>query len=253
MDTVTNSTASLGRADLFKVGVRLLFVQGLLHPKGMQNLGVMSALSPATEKLSGEGGNMLLEKHLSFFNCNPNLAPLIVGGILKLEEQRIAGRPVTHEDIEHFKRSLSSPLAAMGDMLFLGGLKPLALTLLCLFAIYHSFIGLLAILVLYNAAVIACRLWGVHFGYAKGWELVDVFSGPVFQRLLGLVQSIGASVGGALAAVLIYRQPQGRPWMFVAGAALILGTVYLLRRDVSSSRFAIFLFPLTVLIALLLG
>lgn len=243
---------SIDRWDLFRVFWRLLFIQGLLHPKGMQNLGLMNALSPVLGKL-GDKSNTLLLNHLSFFNCNPNFTPLIVGGVLRLEKERNDGKPVTEQDIEYFKKSISGPLAAMGDLLFLGGLKPLALTLSCVFAIYKSLTGLLAVLLLYNLVVVSCRLWGVYFGYAKGWELVDVFSGPVFQRLLGVVQSVGACAGGVLVAVILNQLPQSGTWVLPLGIVLMVAAVFMLRRDVSSSRLAIFLFPLSVLVALLVS
>jgi PTS system mannose-specific IID component len=247
--------SKIRQIDIFRVFWRLLFIQGLLHPRGMQNLGLANALSPALKRLdqTTDGSKSLLNKHLKFFNCNPNFTPLIVGGILRLEEERLAGKPVKAEDIEYFKKSISGPLAAMGDLLFLGGLKPLALTLACIFAIYKSLTGLLAILLLYNLVVVSCRLWGVYFGYAKGWELVDVFSGPSFQRLLGVVQNVGACAGGALVAVVLSHLPQGGNWVPPLGAVLMIAAVFLLRRDVSSSRLAIFLFPLSVLVAYLLG
>jgi PTS system mannose-specific IID component len=253
MDPLTAQTggAKLTRSDLFGVFLRLLMLQTTLHAKGMQNLGVMHALAPALARLEGKKYNVLMSKHLEFFNCNPNFVPVIVGGVLKLEEERAAGRPVEDRDISYFRRAVSSPLAAMGDMLFLGGLKPLALTLACVFAIYKSLIGLLAVLLLYNVVIVACRLWGVYFGYSKGWELVDVFSGPAFQRLLGIVQSLGASAGGALIAVVVYRLPSGGMSVLLPGIALMALAVFTLRKDVSSSRLAILLFPLSALIAIL--
>jgi PTS system mannose-specific IID component len=217
----------------------------------MQNLGLMNALAPVIGRFRDSDAKSLLLNHLAFFNCNPNFTPLIVGGILRLETERQAGKPVTERDIEYFKKSISGPLAAMGDLLFLGGLKPLALTLACIFAIYKSLIGLLAVLLLYNLVVVSCRLWGVYFGFAKGWELVDVFSGPIFQRLLGVVQSIGACAGGALVAVILNRLPQSGTWVLPFGVVLTVAAVVLLRRDVSSSRLAIYLFPLSVLVAFL--
>ncbi len=140
--------SKIRRFDIFRVFWRLLFIQGMLHPKGMQNLGLANALSPALKRLDSKDdeSKSLLNNHLKFFNCNPNFTPLIVGGILRLEEERLAGKPVKLEDIEYFKKSISGPLAAMGDLLFLGGLKPLALTLACIFAIYKSLTGLLAVI-----------------------------------------------------------------------------------------------------------
>jgi PTS system mannose-specific IID component len=248
-----NST--IRRIDIFRVFWRLLFLQGLLHRRGMQNLGLANALSPALKRLesASEDSNSLINRHISFFNCNPNFTPLIVGGVIRLEEERLAGKPVKSEDVEYFKKSISGPLAAMGDLLFLGGLKPLALTLACVFAIYKSLTGLLSVLLLYNLVVVSCRLWGVYFGYAKGWELVDVFSGPSFQRLLGVVQTVGACAGGALVAVVLNRLPQGGNWALPIGVVLMVAAVLMLRRDVSSSRLAIFLFPLSVFVAYLLG
>lgn len=250
MDSVSKRVR---RRDLFQVFWRLLFLQGLLHPKGMQNLGLMNSLAPALRGRKRSDGKPLLLNYIRFFNCNPNFTPLIVGGILRLESEREAGKPVTEEDIEYFQKAISGPMAAMGDLLFLGGLKPLALTLACIFAIYKSLIGLLAVVLLYNLVVVSCRLWGVYFGYAKGWELVDVFSGPAFQRLLGVVQNVGACASGALVAVVISRLPQGGTWSLPLGIFLMVAAVFMLRRDVSSSRLAIFLFPLSVLVALLSG
>jgi PTS system mannose-specific IID component len=248
-----NINMGVRRPKLIRVFWRLLFLQGLLHPKGMQNLGLMNALAPAIGERSADGGKSLLLNHLKFFNCNPNFTPLIVGGIIRLEYEREAGKPVTDKDIEYFKKSMSGPMAAMGDLLFLGGLKPLALTLACMFAIYKSLIGLLAVVLLYNLVVVTCRLWGVYFGFAKGWELVDVFSGPAFQRLLGVVQNIGACAGGALVGVIVSRLPESGAWALPIGVVLSITAVFFLRRDVSSSRLAIFLFPLSVIVALFMG
>jgi len=243
----------IGRWDLFRVFCRLLLLQGLLHPKGMQSLGLVNALAPAIRKVRSPNGKSLLESHLAYFNCNPNFTPLIVGGVLKLETERAAGRPVAEGDIAYFKKSISNPLAAMGDLLFLGGLKPLALTVAVVSAIYHSYIGLLLVVIFYNLAVVSCRLWGVYFGYAKGWELVDVFTGPVFQRVLSDVQTVGACAGGALIAVVLNGLPQSGAWVLALGVILMGTAIYMLRRDFSSSRFAVLLFPLSVVVALVLG
>ena len=243
----------LARLDLLRVFIKLLFMQALLNRRGMQNLGLASAIGPVAGKLGATDDNSFLFRHLAFFNCNPNFAPLIVGGVLRLEEEKQAGKPISDDDVEYFKKTLASPLAAMGDMLFLGSLKPMALTFACIFAIYKIPIGLLAIFLLYNLAIISCRLWGIYFGFAKGWELVDFFSGPEFQRILGIVQGLGAGIGGMLVGIIFHRVPQGGSWMLPVGVALAGVTLYALRRNISASWFAIILFPASALIALLFG
>jgi PTS system mannose-specific IID component len=245
------ATNEMTRADLFRVFWRLLFMQSLLNHRGMQNLAVASALTTVAERLGDDDPDALIRRHLDHFNCNPNLVPLIVGGIINLEAARAQGQPVTPEAIATFKRTLTIPLAAMGDMLFLGALKPLALTFACIFAIYGLPIGLLAVFLLYNAIVISCRLWGVYFGYAKGQELPAILSGPEFQRLLGVVQGLGAGMGGVLAGVLIDRLPQHGQWALLVGVVIAGVTLFLLKRDIPASWLAIALFPICALFTLL--
>ena len=263
MDKVTSK---LNGFDLFKVSLRILFLQGTLHQKGMQNIGFASALSVSSRKLAGDQNDALIRRHLGFFNCNPNFSSLVMGGVLRLEEERLAGKPIDTTDIEYFKKSISSPLAAMGDMLFLGGIKPLALTFACIFAIYQSLTGLLAVLLLYNLTIVSCRFWGVYFGYSKGWELVDFFSGPGFQRLLSAVQIVGACAGGALTAIVLNAllkggirsflltgplSPLGGVPMLLSGGVIVCIALALLRKDISSSWFAVLLFPISVLLVFL--
>jgi PTS system mannose-specific IID component len=249
----------LGPWDLVVVYLRLLFVQGLLHRRGMQNLGLADALGPVSAKLDADGRNLLLSRHLSFFNCNPNFVPLIAGGILKLEQEKIEGKPVTDDDIERFKKALAGPVAAMGDMLFMGNLKALALTFGGLFAIHNFPIGLVAVFLLYNAAVLGCRLWGIFYGFGKGWELVTVLSGPRFRRILNVAEAASAGMGGALLGVLLHRAAgDSRAFAapgIAAGAAIAAAavTLYLLRKDVPASWIAIILLPTCAFIALLTG
>ena len=243
----------MGRFDLFRVFLRLLFIQSLINRRGMQNLGLMSALSEVGGKLADTKDNRLLIRHLEYFNSNPNCVPLIVGGLIRLEEQKAAGKPVGDSDIAYFKKSLASPFAAMGDMLFIGNLKPLALTLACIFAINQFPIGLLAVFLVYNLAIISCRFWGLYFGYSKGWELVDVFTGPRFPRALGIIQGVGASVGGLLVGIIFHRLPGDGHWMLVVGGVLTAITLYLLKKDLPASWLAVGLFPACVLITLFLG
>jgi len=251
--------ARVGRWDLVLVFLRLLFLQGVLNRRGMQNLGLADALGPVSAKLDVEGRSLLLARHLYFFNCNPNFVPLIAGGILRLEEEKNEGKPVTDEDIERFKKALAGPVAAMGDMLFMGNLKAMALTFGCLFAIHKIPIGLVAVFLLYNAAVLTCRLWGIFYGFAKGWELVTVLSGPRFRKILSVVEGVSAGMGGALLGVLLHRVAGDSRTLAVPGIATgaIIATaavtLYLLKRDVPASWIAIILLPTCAFIALLTG
>jgi mannose/fructose/N-acetylgalactosamine-specific phosphotransferase system component IID len=237
--------------ELLRIFARLLFMQALFNRRGLQNLGLVSALSQA-ERLT-RGGSDVLARHADYFNTNPNLAPLIVGAILRLEDERLGGKPVDEKDIASFKKALASPLAAMGDQLFLGALRPLSLTLGCLLAIYNLPIGLLAVFFLHNLAIVTCRFWGLRFGYTKGRELVEVISGSHFPRALRVVQGLGATVGGVLVGVVLHRFLGNGLWMVPAAGALVATTLYLLKRHIPASWTAVILFSMCAALAALLG
>lgn len=212
----------------------------------MQNVGLLHALDAAAGRLS-PGKNGLLARHTEYFNTNPNAAPLVVGGVLRIEDEGDAGAPAS---VSRFKQAAASALAAVGDVLFVGALKPLALTLACVSAIYNFFPGLLAVLLLYNAVVIASRYWGVSFGYARGWGVIESFSGHGVQRLLGIARGAAAFAGGVLVGVLVARARAGGVTV-TAVTAGVAALVFLASRRVPAPWLAALLFPLSWAIALI--
>ena len=237
----------LERRDLARVLVRLLFVQATLHRKGMQNIGVMHAVDAAAPKLSPDPG-AFLARHAEHFNTNPNAAPIVVGGVLRIEEERSATAPAS---VSRFKQAASSALAAMGDVLVVGGLKPLALTLAVVSAIYSFLAGLVAIFVCYNAALLAGRYWGLSFGYARGWGVVDAFTGPRIQHVVMMARILAAFAGGILIGVMTRRAyAQGVVELTVIAVATT-GAWFAMKRGFAPARLAIVLFPLVVVVAML--
>ena len=240
-------SARLQRSDLIRVLARLLFVQAALHRKGMQNIGVMHALDAAAPKLVQDPA-FLLARHADHFNTNPNAAPIVVGGVLRIEED---GSPAARAALPRFKQVACSALAAMGDVLVVGGLKPLALTLAVVSAIYNSFAGLVAIVVLYNAALLTGRAWGLRFGYARGWGVIEAFTGPRVQRVVMLARICAALAGGVLLGVVARRAYADGLGQLALAAVATAGAWLAIKRGLNTARIAILLFPLVVVIAIL--
>jgi PTS system mannose-specific IID component len=241
-------TGKLSGPDLARVFARLLFVQATLHRRGMQSIGLLHALDAAAGRVSDDPA-ALLARHAGHFNTNPNAAPLVVGGVLRIEEEGDAG---ARASVSRFKQACASALAAAGDVLFSGGLKPLALTLACVSAIYSFFAGLVAVLVLYNAALITARYQGVRFGYARGWGLVDAFCSSRVQRMLGIARSVAACAGGILVGVVVARASAGGALSTVVALTVAVLAWIGIRRGVPASRLALALFPVSWIIAMAL-
>ena len=234
-------------SDLRRVLARLLFVQATLNRKGMQNIGVLHALAAAAPRLAGEPMS-LLARHNDHFNTNPNAVPIVVGSVLRIEEDGLATAPVP---IARFKQAACSALAAMGDVLMVGALKPLALTLAVVSAIYSFSTGLVAIVVVYNAALLAGRAWGLRFGYARGWGIVDAFTGLRVQRVVMRARILAAFAGGAMVAVIARRAFAASPADLALVGAATLGAWIAMNRGLNVARLAILLFPLVVVVAML--
>lgn len=236
----------LSPGDLARVNARLLFLQASLHRRGMQNIGLLFALDAAADKL---GRDRLLERHTDYFNTNPNLAPIVVGGILRIEEEGDSAGPAS---VSRFKQAAASALAAAGDVLFSGALRPLALTLACLSVIYSFFAGLLAVWVLYNTALLVGRRRGIAFGYARGWGLVESFSGPRVQRWLAGARGLAALGAGLLAGLLVNKSSAAGTYTVITLVGVAALIWLLTRRGMTAPRLALALFPLAWVIALLL-
>ena len=242
-------TGKLTRGDLVRVFARLLFVQATIHRRGMQRIGVLHALDGAAARVSDDPA-ALLARHAEHFNTNPNAVPVVVGGVLRIEEEGGTGGPAS---VSRFKQACASALAAAGDVLFSGGLKPLALTLACVSAIYRFFPGLVAVWVLYNATLISVRYRGLLFGYARGWGVIDAFSGSRVQRLLVLARSAAACAGGVLVGVILTRSAQRSGAALGLTVALAALAWFAMRRGITASRIALVLFPVSWIVALILN
>ena len=174
--------------------------------------------------------------------------PIVVGGVLRIEEDGAAAAPMP---VSRFKQAACSALAAMGDVMVVGGLKPLALTLALVSAIYSFFQGLVAIIVLYNAALLAGRWWGLRFGYARGWGVVEAFTGPRVQRVVMLARILAALAGGVLIGVVARRANADGVDHLALVAVATAGAWLAIKRGVNTARLAILLFPLVVVVAML--
>ena len=241
-------TGKLTRGDLNRIFARALFIQAAMNRRGMQSLGFLNALEPGAARVS-DNPAALFARHSEHFNTNPNMAPMVIGGVLRIEEESGRGGPAS---VSRFKQACASALAAAGDVFFGGGLRPIALTLATLFAIYRFFPGLVAVFVLYNAALITVRYRGLSFGYARGWGLIEAFSSPRVQRALVLVRTGAACAGGLLAGVIVtgaFRQGTRAFGLAVLVAALAW---FAARRGIPASRLALALFPVAWIVAMML-
>jgi mannose PTS system EIID component len=222
----------VSKAALLRTFFRSLFMQAAWNPRGMQNLGFGSAMSPSLADLhpDREARVAAARRHLELFNCHPYAAAAIVGGAVRLEEE-LSGGIGTPQDVSAFKASLASPFAALGDGFFWLALRPAAALLA---ALAQPLVGLFCVplfLVVYDSIHLAVRGWLFAAGYQKGAGILEILSRAHIPAATRALKATAAILAGTLAARGILLASAGhRPGNGLLVAVVIVAGVLFLPR-----------------------
>ena len=100
---------------------RSLWIQASWSFKGMQTVGLVHTVGPALDAVGEKRCERLL-RHVDFFNSHPFFAPMVAGALIRAENR--GGEEAANAPSD--RALLMGPLGGMGDMLFWGSVKPLA-------------------------------------------------------------------------------------------------------------------------------
>jgi PTS system mannose-specific IID component len=191
-------TEELSTGRLTHVVLRNLLIQAAWNYDNFQGVGFAYAVLPSLRTGSeGEADERpLLQRHMKFFNTNPYLAGMIIGGTLRLEEERREDR-ITSEQIDVFKNDLMGALGALGDSFIWGALRPLVGLLAVLVAILFETIAPLVFLVLYNGVTLWLRFSGVKNGYRHGFDVLRYLKDLQLQRKIHWMNGVILFLVGA--------------------------------------------------------
>lgn len=195
-----------------RVLARLFTIQAAWNYERMQGVGFGHAAEPALRALEGGAGGeryrAALARQSRFFNAHPYFAGLAVGAAVRAE---LDGEPP--ERIERLREALCGPLGSIGDRLFWASWLPACSALATVAFVFGARVwAAVLFLVLYNAVHLACRVWALREGWARGMQVAGALSAP----LLRLAGRVAAPAAGFLVGVLI---PLAFAWQ--VGAAVV--------------------------------
>jgi mannose/fructose/N-acetylgalactosamine-specific phosphotransferase system component IID len=233
------------QARVFK---RSFLLQSCWSFERMQNLGFLYALEPWLERIYTDPDDRAEAslRHLEFFNTQPYMAGLILGVVGGLEE-RLAKtpegeRPAARARASTIKKTLSSALAAIGDSLFWGSLKPacaaLAIASWGLFwtmGLPHPVLaGCVLYLALFNIPVLWARWEGIRLGHAWQERLPLELGRYRWQSLAVGIRTAGLAAAGLCAAAALLVPPWG---VFSRWNLAVLAACFALKaRGMSAAR-----------------
>ena len=192
----------------------------------LQNLGFFYMILPGLRNIYGdEIPAHVCQRHADYFNTHPYFAPMVAGTTLRLETLSIAGEE-PDVDAETYKKMVMAPLAAMGDALFWGGVRPLAALIGLLIASQGSLWAPVVFLVLFNLPHLLFRGIGLILGYAQGLRAIETIQKCHLPDMAIRLKESTTVLIGVLCAYLSFKgcehQDLSASWGFVLLPVVLL-------------------------------
>jgi mannose/fructose/N-acetylgalactosamine-specific phosphotransferase system component IID len=238
---------------------RSFFLETLWNYEKMQNVGFVFCIFPALKRLYPDGKELgsAVERQLSLVNTNPVMGPLLVGITARLENDQASS------DVIIYRKRAMAALAAYGDHVFWGHIKPLAavcgIVLSLLFL--GSMVGSAALLVIYNVPNLLVRGLGFSKGWSKGVQTFQLLKASRVDFLVSGLRIAVALALGVAAGLLIVGAVKSPDLVarntldVVVGASLPVVTVIgfvLLKRGISITTVIYILSLATVAVLMLI-
>lgn len=225
---------------------RSLMLQASWNHQRMQALGLLHVLGAWADwrTLAPDERRRLARRHLGFFNTNPYLAPYLLGGLMRLEDDRLRGDDLPESLLAGFRDTLSRACGALGDQLtWLGG-RPLAMLLAVLAAGLAGWGGVLIVLALGAAGQLALRWRALGRGWSLGLEVISEFERRAWYRTIGWLGRLGLILTGLLAGYFFAAgQASGQPhgsWRLTAVVVIGLAVAVIpARRHTCEAQFLV--------------
>lgn len=168
----------------------------------MEATGYLITMMPVMKKLYGDDPVALKEAyktHAEFFNCETNLAAIIIGMDIAVEEKfGKEGLPMAR----NIKASLMGPFSGIGDTIFSAILNAVLGSIAVVLGLEGNFAGWI-IWFVYNALTIfALRPFLINYAYEKGLDLASTISDKL-RKLTDCGSILGLTVIGGMIATMV--------------------------------------------------
>ena len=176
--------------------------QACYNYERMMGIGFLHAMTPAFRRFYKDNKDLRIEamqRHTSFFNCEPCLGSSIVGLVLAMEEQKALGAELDNDAITSIKTGLMGPLSGIGDTLIQGVILPLLIAFAVDFAKGGNWVIPLVFSLVMAVIVFGISRFGFLLGYRKGSDaILSMLENGVIKRLISAASIMGCMVLGAL-------------------------------------------------------
>ncbi|MDO4596166.1 MAG: PTS system mannose/fructose/sorbose family transporter subunit IID [Coriobacteriaceae bacterium] len=183
---------------LNRMALRSYWLQSSFNYETMQSGGWLFAMIPGLEKVHTNKNDLAASMYhnLDFINTHPFLVTFVMGLVLSLEQNK-----VDTQTIRAVRISAASPLGGIGDALFWLTLVPITAGITSNMAIAGNIAAPIIFLVIFNAALLACRFGLMNWSYRVGTSAIDALTANM-QAFTRAASILGVFVVGCLTVVM---------------------------------------------------
>lgn len=171
-----------------------------------QALGFSIGMWPAIKRYykTDEERAEALERHMNIFNTTPHVATAITGVAAALEKEASKSEEFDNSIINNVKVGLMGPFAGIGDSLFWGTLRIIAVGIGLSLAQQGSILGPILFLLLFNIPHMFVRYYGGVYGYKLGTGIMQQANNSgVMEKISKGATVVGLMVIGAMSAAMV--------------------------------------------------
>jgi Phosphotransferase system, mannose/fructose/N-acetylgalactosamine-specific component IID len=188
---------------------RTMTLSSTYNYEKMQALGYIYSMIPVIKRQYPDRADQIeaLQRHNEIFNTTPTMASLITGLSASMEVEASHNREVDKSSINALKVSLMGPFAGIGDSIFQGSLRIIALGIGISLAMSGNPLGVLLHLLIYNIPAHFVRYYGVYLGFGLGSNFIKK---ATESGIMGYITKGAAIVGlmtvGAMSCTMVSFQ-----------------------------------------------
>lgn len=201
MTTISNEKKVTNK-DLMQIMWRSLPMEFGWNYERQMHLAFAYMMAPLMKKLyHGDQKEYTesLERQMEFFNCTPQLVPFIGGVVASMEEKNAEDKDFDVSSISAIKTALMGPLSGIGDSLFLGTLRVLAVGIAASLSLKGNILGPMIFLLTYNIPAYLVRYFGVKVGYNIGTSYLErIQKSGLMDKFKDAAGILGVMVIGAM-------------------------------------------------------
>ena len=204
---MTSNNELITKKDLRKIFWRSLPMEFSWHYERQMHMGFEFMMIPALKKIykdDPEKYKEALQRNLEFFNCSMYDTKFIGSIVASMEEMNAKQDDFDPTSISTMKVALMGPLAGIGDSLFFGTIRIIAIGIGTSLAAQGNILGTLLFLLVFNVPAFLVRYFGAMKGYELGANYLEkIQKSGMMDKFMMAASIVGVMVIGGMTKELI--------------------------------------------------